>query len=291
MLIGIKNKELNVERQKWKARLVVDGGNVTTTTGTRATEEDLFGSPASLEAVCLVVFVGLMLLGNIILCGDVTAAYLQARLGGAPTWLLLPSQLWPASWFDGNGSPRWKRPVVRLHRAIYGLKRSGFDWAAKAQRVLLEHGWRPVLDEQENFFWKVVIGELLILCLYVDDLLAAGPEAVLRPELEAMRCPEYASPAGDSDLPYFCMSKAEVAQHFLGMDVSPIFLVNGCPTFDISQPVYTCMLIEQYRELFEFNGAFRSFKTPAEDHDVSFLGTGPDADTVGAHAAGAPRMV
>ena len=47
MLIGIKNKELNVERQKWKARLVDDGGNVTTTTGTRATEEDLFGSPAS----------------------------------------------------------------------------------------------------------------------------------------------------------------------------------------------------------------------------------------------------
>ena len=87
------------------------------------------------------------------------------------------------------------------------------------------------------------------------------------------------------------MSKAEVAQHFLGMDFSPIFLVNGCPTLDISQPGYTCMLIEQYRELFEFNGAFRSFKTPAEDHDVSFLGTGPDADTVGAHAAGAPRLV
>ena len=92
--------------------------------------------------------------------------------------------------------------MVRLFRALYGLRRSGFDWAAKAKQVLLQHGWRPVLDEQENLFWKLIDGELLVLCLYVGDLLASGPEAILRPEREAMRLPEPTSPAAGAGLPY-----------------------------------------------------------------------------------------
>ena len=59
----------------------------------------------------------------------------------------------------------------------------------------------------------------------------------------------------------------------------------------ISQPDYTRMLVAQYRELFEFTGAFRKYKTPADEHEISYIGTGDDYESIGAHAAAAPRMI
>ena len=56
-----------------------------------------------------------------------------------------------------------------------------------AHQVLTEHGWTKISDEQEALYWKRVDGNLLLLCLYVDDLLASGVGSILNIELEALR--------------------------------------------------------------------------------------------------------
>ena len=74
------------------------------------------------------------------MCGDVTAAYLQALLGGVPVYMLLPMSLWPQWWLQQH----FYQPVVRLVKAIYGMHRSGFDWGAKARRVLAETEFQSI---------------------------------------------------------------------------------------------------------------------------------------------------
>ena len=71
-----------------------------------------------------------------LLQADNNAPDLQARLKGRPTFVELPRRLWPKQWFYSDGTPSFRHPVLRLHRAIYGLRRSGFDWMEHADKVL-----------------------------------------------------------------------------------------------------------------------------------------------------------
>ena len=76
-------------------------------------------------------------------------------------------------------------PVLRLRRAIHGLRRSGFDWMAHATRVLRHHGWKDHPDHADSLFTKGSGKSLLMLAVYVDDFLAAGDETLLRAEFQA----------------------------------------------------------------------------------------------------------
>ena len=122
-----------------------------------------------------------------LLQADVNAAYLQARLKGRPTFLELPRRLWPKEWFHSDGSPKYRHPVLRLFRAIYGLRRSGFDWMEHADQVLRHHWWEPIHDVADSLYVKRTPNGPLVLCCYVDDLLASGPEAELRQAMEELR--------------------------------------------------------------------------------------------------------
>jgi len=76
-------------------------------------------------------------------------------------------------------------PVLRLRRAIYGLKRSGFDWMEHASRVLKHHGWIDHPDHADSLFTKGSGKSMLLLAVYVDDFLAAGDEKLLHAEFQA----------------------------------------------------------------------------------------------------------
>ena len=56
---------------------------------------------------------------------DAEQAYVQAKLLGAETWVALPEEAWPKDWFKSDGTPKYRRPVVRLIQALYGHPDSG----------------------------------------------------------------------------------------------------------------------------------------------------------------------
>jgi hypothetical protein len=122
-----------------------------------------------------------------LLQADVLTAYLQAFLKGTATYIELPRKLWPAEWFDSDGEPRYWHPVLRLRKAIYGLRRSGFDWMKHADNVLQHHGWKPVHDYADSLYVKATPNGPLLLFCYVDDLLASRPSAELYAAMAALR--------------------------------------------------------------------------------------------------------
>ena len=83
--------------------------------------------------------------------------------------------------------------------------------------VLKHHGWSKVEDVQEAMFIAERDGHRLVLCLYVDDLLAAGMEAPLRAALDELRAPSGASRQELGN--HFFMEPAEPASHYLGIDL------------------------------------------------------------------------
>ena len=189
LLLGVKHTEVTAGGQPpiWKARLVAGGNYLHDASGVKIIEADLYGAPASLEGVRVVVWRATMSPTCDLLQADIHAAYLQARLKGRPTFVELPRRLWPKQWFYSDGTPRFRHPVLRLFRAIYGLRRSGFDWMEHAQRVLQHHGWQPIRDVADSLFVKTTAAGPLVLCCYVDDLLASGPGPELRQAMEELR--------------------------------------------------------------------------------------------------------
>jgi len=179
LLIGIKSIEA-VSSQKVKARLVAGGNCLMNAFGKLAAEEALYGAPASLETIRVVVWWSCMRPDFLLLQSDVRHAYLQAWLRGPPVYVVLPRRVWPDSWSN------MRAPAVRLRKAIYGLKRSGFDWMDHATQVLQRRGWRRLVDLADSLFAKGDGAETMLLALYVDDILAAGPGSLLRAELCAL---------------------------------------------------------------------------------------------------------
>jgi len=192
LLLGCKNVEssemidddpLQAFLLKWKARLVAGGNRLLDNHGNHYKEKGLYGAPTSLEAIRLVCWWATMSPEHVLLQADVSGAYLQSRLGGRPVWVVLPPVLWPKAWHDRG----MKQPVLRLRKALYGLQRSGFDWAKKAHKVLSSLGWQVVPDVVDAVYILREGKSTCILALYVDDILAAGPGKMLVSALNAIR--------------------------------------------------------------------------------------------------------
>ena len=127
LLTGVKNAESSqTGAQVWKARLVAGEHFMHDGDGLRFTESDLYGAPASLEGVSAVVWRSTLSPECDLLQADIAGAYIQARLLGRPTFLERPKRPSPGPWFRSDGSQRYRHPVLRLRRAMYGLRRSGF---------------------------------------------------------------------------------------------------------------------------------------------------------------------
>ena len=166
LLLGRKNSE-SVDSIKWKARLVAGGNWLTDAAGHQHYDADPHGAPTSLEAIRLVVWWACMHPEHTLLQADMCHAYLQTKLKGPAVYVVLPKVIWPACWFDSSGGERLRNPVLRLRKAMYGLRRSGFDWMQHAERILVHHGWIPVRDYVDSLFHKKPAHGPLLSCIYV----------------------------------------------------------------------------------------------------------------------------
>ena len=62
--------------------------------------------------------------GHSVKLADAIQAYIQAVLTGPPCWVELPEDAWP----DDVDFRKFRRPVVRLIKALYGHPDSGTMW-------------------------------------------------------------------------------------------------------------------------------------------------------------------
>lgn len=79
--------------------------------------QDLGTSPATTEAARVADWHG-CLPRHRIDAADAVQAYVQADLKGTPTCIVWPREEWPASWFNPDGSCKYRRPACPLEEGV-----------------------------------------------------------------------------------------------------------------------------------------------------------------------------
>ena len=108
-------------------------------------------------------------------------AYIQAKLKGPLCWVELPTDAWPPEiqyW-------KFRRPVVRLDKALYGHPDSGTMWEQHCDKKVQEIGFKPIGGEWPSMYFHDELK--LLLVIYVDDLKLAGPSENLAKGWEMLR--------------------------------------------------------------------------------------------------------
>ena len=89
-------------------------------------------------------------------------------------WICLPPEARPK---DGSWS-KFRRPVVRLIRALYGHPDSGTTWEKHCDTHLRKAGFVPIGDEWRSAYSHKELRILLVV--YVDDFKMSGPKVNLK---------------------------------------------------------------------------------------------------------------
>ena len=193
--------------RKFKGRGVLLGNQVKNQFWEAAFFQDLGNSPATFEASRWADFYG-CLPGHGVKLADATQAYIQAVLTGPPCWVELPEDAWP----DDIDFRKFRRPVVRLVKALYGHPDSGTMWEQHCDRKVRELDFVPVGEEWPSMYFHKKLQ--LLLVIYVDDLKLAGPEENLTKGWEMLRSKLNIEPETDLGLYLGCiLSKGSSKLH------------------------------------------------------------------------------
>ena len=162
----------NPEDRVIKARFVEDGSRLQCGDGSTPVFDTSSDSPVTTTGVRLAVAVGAQP-GNKSVVLDATNAFPQVDLTGPATYLLLPDDERPEGW------DKYRTPVVRIRKALYGDPRSGHDWTNNVTRKMRAKGYEPV-ESWPSLYTK----NKVLVAVYVDDFTVSGPcqavdEAVL----------------------------------------------------------------------------------------------------------------
>ena len=128
--------------------------------------------------------------GHSIEQADAEQAYVQADLTGTETWVAIPEEAWPDSWWNypegmdrstreakALRTPKYDRPCCRLLKSLYGHPDAGTMWEAHCHRCLLRQGFIPITSWPSCYFHSR-LGLMLTVC--VDDFKLAGPASKLK---------------------------------------------------------------------------------------------------------------
>ena len=169
-----KHVELEPAYRQLKGRVCYRGDAARTESGNIALYQTLSASPASIVAANAIICFGLMR-GCKVSTADAVKAYLQSDLNSlCATWVRLPKEVWPETWFDKQGNPLYKRPVVQLRRSLYGHPEAGSHWQEHLEAALVSMGGQKIPEFPSTFVFPDFGG--LALVVYVDDFVLAGRE-------------------------------------------------------------------------------------------------------------------
>ena len=234
-------------RRKFKGRAVLLGDKVTNQNIEAAFFQDLGNSPATFEAARWADLYGLLPKNSVTLA-DAIRAYIQADLKGPRFFVELPPEAWPA-WVDLT---KYRRPVVRLRKALYGHPDSGVgpEWPSTCYHKGMD----------------------LLLVVYVDDLKMAGPQINMKKGWDLLRSKLDLEPETDLGLYLGCQLVRGSTKLKDGTTVSTI-------TYDMES--FLEQSVQKYLEIVGNNTVLKKVPTPslpdkAKDHPARApCGTGP----------------
>ena len=233
--------------RKFKGRGVLLGNQVKNQFWEAAFFQDLGNSPATFEASRWADFYG-CLPGHGVKLADAIQAYIQAVLTGPPCWVELPEDAWP----DDIDFRKFRRPVVRLVKALYGHPDSGTMWEQHCDRKVRELDFVPVGEEWPSMYFHKKLQ--LLLVIYVDDLKLAGPEENLTKGWEMLRSKLNIEPETDLGLYLGCiLSKGSSKLH----DGTPVSTM----TYDMEGLLK--LSVERYLEIDGKDTKLKHVSTPS----------------------------
>ena len=141
--------------------------------------QDLGSSPATLDAARTADAYGCFPDHDVEIA-DAVQAYIQARLKGAACWVCLPEEARPAHW-----KGKYRKPVVRLIRALYGHPDSGTMWEKHCDEAVRAAGFDPIGSEWPSVYFNRKTRHLLVI--YVDDFKLAGPKDSMKAAWASLR--------------------------------------------------------------------------------------------------------
>ena len=214
MLGSVKHAEKQASEQKFKGRLVVLGNAITRLRDLvmvfpKGSDFGMQGQVASLSAFRAVAWHSTSP-GYVLEAADVSNAYLNATWpeDHQPHFLRIDKTVYEAlcpetrKKIDQLGG--WQQIVLPMDRCLYGHPISGFMWIEMMRAWLMSPAQGFVeVDGAPSLFKR---GETLI-CVYVDDVAAAGPKGEVRGLWEDMK-KEWA------------LRESEECTEFLGIQVS-----------------------------------------------------------------------
>ncbi|KAJ0556958.1 putative RNA-directed DNA polymerase [Helianthus annuus] len=97
--------------------------------------------------------------------------------------------------------------VFKLHKALYGLKQAPRAWYSRIDAYFQDHGYKRSKNEPTLYIKKTQGNDLIIICLYVDDIVFTSSSLELISEFKAKMISE------------FEMTDVGELQYFLGLEV------------------------------------------------------------------------
>ena len=158
--------------RKFKGRAVYQGNNVRDQDGNWAIFQDLASCPSTMAASKVADYYSLSP-GHDGEQADAEMAYTQAEFHGPTTWVGIPKEQWPSNWYDAKGKPKYRFPVCKLMKALYGHPDSGGLWEKHCDAHLQSIGFKEIASWRSVYFHDEL---RVLLVVYVDDFKMAGPK-------------------------------------------------------------------------------------------------------------------
>ncbi|RDX62051.1 hypothetical protein CR513_59655, partial [Mucuna pruriens] len=122
--------------------------------------------------------------------------------------------------------------VYKLKKALYGLKQALIVWYNKLESHLVANSFLKCTHEHTLFIKKKERGEILIMCVYVDDLIYTRNHELMFQEFKTMMINEFA------------MTDLGKMRYFLGIEV-----LQGCNGIFIEQKKYIKDMLDIFNML------------------------------------------
>ena len=254
-----KNSELKEghPNRKFKGRVVFQGNRVVNQNWETALFQDLGSSPATLDAARAADAYGCFD-GNEVEIADAVQAYIQAVLKGDACWVCLPEEARPPEW-----KHKFRKPVVRLVRALYGHPDSGTMWEQHCDAAVTKQGFVPIGPEWPSVYWNEATKILLVI--YVDDFKMAGPKGSLKSCWASLRIGLDIEPESKLGMYLGCSCEK-------GTITLPDGKIAHCVTYNMEDFLDQC--VQRYLVATKSNERLKKADTPflPEDQKLSLAG-------------------
>ena len=188
------------KRRKFKGRGVLLGNQVKKQNFEAALFQDFGNSPASFESSRWADMFG-CLPGHNVQLADAIQAYIQASLTGVACWVELPDEEW-SPWINRK---KYRRPVVRLIKALYGHPDAGTMCEKHCDEAVKKLGFVSIGPDWPSMCYYSKLN--LLLVVYVDDFKMSGPEGNLAKRWSMLRSLLNIEPEADLGMRLGCTHK------------------------------------------------------------------------------------